>query len=345
VDDLRKAPLDLADTPASPWRSRRQQRPIGRTSYSSLAAVTRNRVRVLSSRRSAGGSPSAFDGSVGPLASRIWRVWEPTLGNAGAERDRCLRETELSARSPRGSCCGRERGVRPTTGQTVLFVREPAISREPSPRAMSGCRRPQRQHGLCAYDQSVLRDLDCDASTTTDRPISMPHAQGSAKVRIDSLEVIDSSLPRRQLRFLLAWVELHQDELRQNWRRARAGETLPADRAGPMIGLTPDITEATVIRHGALRLRFADGLSGQVEVLDRMGGPVFDQARTPRASPRSRLTPRAAQSSGLAARTLHRTPCTRVFAPGHGQTTTRPPSTAARRESRQLVTHSLPKPR
>ena len=52
------------------------------------------------------------------------------------------------------------------------------------------------------------------------------HAQGSAKVRIDSLEVIESNLPRRQLRFVLAWAELPQDELRENWRRARAGETL-----------------------------------------------------------------------------------------------------------------------
>jgi hypothetical protein len=52
------------------------------------------------------------------------------------------------------------------------------------------------------------------------------HAQGSAKVRIESLEVIDSSHPRRQQRFVLAWAELHQDELRENWRRARAGETL-----------------------------------------------------------------------------------------------------------------------
>ena len=52
------------------------------------------------------------------------------------------------------------------------------------------------------------------------------HAQGSAKVRIDTLEVIDSSLPRRQLRFVLAWAELHQGELRENWRRARAGERL-----------------------------------------------------------------------------------------------------------------------
>jgi Domain of unknown function (DUF4160) len=52
------------------------------------------------------------------------------------------------------------------------------------------------------------------------------HASGGAKVRIDTLEVIDSDLPRRQLRFVLAWAELHQAELAENWRLARAGETL-----------------------------------------------------------------------------------------------------------------------
>jgi Domain of unknown function (DUF4160) len=52
------------------------------------------------------------------------------------------------------------------------------------------------------------------------------HAEGSATVRIDTLEVIESSLGRRQLRFVLAWAELHQDELFENWRRARVGETL-----------------------------------------------------------------------------------------------------------------------
>ncbi|MDQ3725182.1 MAG: DUF4160 domain-containing protein, partial [Actinomycetota bacterium] len=52
------------------------------------------------------------------------------------------------------------------------------------------------------------------------------HAEGEAKVRIDNLEVMDSDLGRRQLRFVLAWAELHQEELEENWRRARAGETL-----------------------------------------------------------------------------------------------------------------------
>lgn len=51
-------------------------------------------------------------------------------------------------------------------------------------------------------------------------------ADGEAKVQIDTLEVIDNTLGRRQLRFVLAWAELHQGELADNWRRARAGETL-----------------------------------------------------------------------------------------------------------------------
>ena len=48
-----------------------------------------------------------------------------------------------------------------------------------------------------------------------------------------------------------------------------------------MIGLTPDITEVVVVRDGVLRLRFDDGLTGEVDVLNRMHGPVFDLARTP----------------------------------------------------------------
>ena len=48
-----------------------------------------------------------------------------------------------------------------------------------------------------------------------------------------------------------------------------------------MTGLTPDITEARVVGHGVLALTFADGLQGEVDVLDRMHGPVFEEASTP----------------------------------------------------------------
>jgi hypothetical protein len=48
-----------------------------------------------------------------------------------------------------------------------------------------------------------------------------------------------------------------------------------------MTGLTPDISAVSVVRHGVLKLTFADGLTGEVGVLDRMRGPVFDQAVSP----------------------------------------------------------------
>jgi hypothetical protein len=47
-----------------------------------------------------------------------------------------------------------------------------------------------------------------------------------AKVRIDTLEVLVSDLPRRELRLVLAWAEMHAAELDENWRRAREGATL-----------------------------------------------------------------------------------------------------------------------
>jgi len=46
--------------------------------------------------------------------------------------------------------------------------------------------------------------------------------------RLRPFEAIDTTLIRRHLRFALAWAELHQAELLENWRRARAGETLRA---------------------------------------------------------------------------------------------------------------------
>ena len=40
--------------------------------------------------------------------------------------------------------------------------------------------------------------------------------------------VIKGSLPNKQLRFVLAWTELHKDELMQNWELARDGDELLA---------------------------------------------------------------------------------------------------------------------
>jgi hypothetical protein len=43
-------------------------------------------------------------------------------------------------------------------------------------------------------------------------PSTERHADGAAKIGIDTLEAIESTLGRRQLRFVLAWADLHQGE-------------------------------------------------------------------------------------------------------------------------------------
>jgi hypothetical protein len=58
-----------------------------------------------------------------------------------------------------------------------------------------------------------------------------------------------------------------------------------------MTGLTPDITDVSVVRHGVVALTFADGLRGEVDVLDRMRGPVFAEACTPDGFPKVAVEP------------------------------------------------------
>jgi hypothetical protein len=49
-----------------------------------------------------------------------------------------------------------------------------------------------------------------------------------AEIQIESLEVLDGWLPPRALRLVIEWAGLHQDELLDNWNRARAHERLSA---------------------------------------------------------------------------------------------------------------------
>lgn len=53
-----------------------------------------------------------------------------------------------------------------------------------------------------------------------------------AKVEIGTGNVIGGSLPTRQLKFILAWEELHRDELMERWEAVRAG--LPLTPIAPL---------------------------------------------------------------------------------------------------------------
>jgi hypothetical protein len=58
---------------------------------------------------------------------------------------------------------------------------------------------------------------------------NLPHfhakyAEFEASIRIDDGEVLAGELPRKQLRLVQAWIELHRDELQADWELAVAGE-------------------------------------------------------------------------------------------------------------------------
>jgi hypothetical protein len=50
------------------------------------------------------------------------------------------------------------------------------------------------------------------------------YAEYEANVSIETGEVIDGALPRVAARLVKEWTLAHQQQLRENWRGARAGE-------------------------------------------------------------------------------------------------------------------------
>ena len=45
-----------------------------------------------------------------------------------------------------------------------------------------------------------------------------------ATIDINTCELIEGSLPKKQLKLVLAWAELRQDELKANWKLAMNSE-------------------------------------------------------------------------------------------------------------------------
>lgn len=50
------------------------------------------------------------------------------------------------------------------------------------------------------------------------------YAEFEASVGLDDGEVLAGQIPRKQLRLVQAWIELHRDELMADWMLASAGE-------------------------------------------------------------------------------------------------------------------------
>ena len=59
------------------------------------------------------------------------------------------------------------------------------------------------------------------------------YAENKAIIDIGSASVIKGAIPNRQLKLVLAWCVIHQNELMQNWELSKQGK--PLNRIAPLI--------------------------------------------------------------------------------------------------------------
>lgn len=64
----------------------------------------------------------------------------------------------------------------------------------------------------------------CGKSEHNPPHVHVYYQKSKAVVDIRKGEITGGSLPRRQARLVVAWAELHRDELLANWRMAINGE-------------------------------------------------------------------------------------------------------------------------
>jgi hypothetical protein len=55
--------------------------------------------------------------------------------------------------------------------------------------------------------------------------IHAKYGEFEAAIRIDDGELLAGELPRKQLRLVQAWIELHRDELMADWELAADGQS------------------------------------------------------------------------------------------------------------------------
>ena len=54
--------------------------------------------------------------------------------------------------------------------------------------------------------------------------IHVKYAEHNAVISIEGMQVLEGSLPQNKLRLVLAWMEIHKDELMADWELAKNGE-------------------------------------------------------------------------------------------------------------------------
>jgi hypothetical protein len=77
---------------------------------------------------------------------------------------------------------------------------------------------------ICRFFGIIIR-MFAEPNEPHHRPHFHAYYQNhSGVIGIDTIEIIGGSLPQRERRFVEAWAELHQGELRENWERLQSGK-------------------------------------------------------------------------------------------------------------------------
>lgn len=114
------------------------------------------------------------------------------------------------------------------------------------------------------------------------------YADDEASIDIDTLAIIAGELPPRAVRLVTDWARQHQAELKANWDLARRHQPLrsidPLRCASTIETMrsTPMLLEAEPLDGCAVRVRFEDGTTAEVDLayLLEYGG-VFEPLRDP----------------------------------------------------------------
>jgi len=70
----------------------------------------------------------------------------------------------------------------------------------------------------------IIRIYFLDNKHHNEPHLHAKYAEFEASIGIKEGEVLAGTLPRKQLRLVQAWIELHRDELLANWELASSGE-------------------------------------------------------------------------------------------------------------------------
>lgn len=103
-------------------------------------------------------------------------------------------------------------------------------------------------------------------------------------VDIINIRVVKGSLPNKQLRLILAWCTIHQDELMQNWELAKDKKTVKFYKSVSLGGVNmqeyfPTVVQVIPQRNYHVQVFFDDGKIVDYDVTDDLQSEVFEQLK------------------------------------------------------------------